>query len=114
MILQSLIFTLTTANNITSKQAGAPGTSSSLPILIKYVWYSITVLLLICLEAIANVDFPCVLQIQKIFYKHIHTENKNFHYKLQCSFHKTPTTKTEIVRLFDQMLWKLENDHMNG
>ena len=75
---------------------------------------TITVLLFISLETIAKVDFPCVLQIQKIFDKHIHTENQNFHYKLQSSFHKKPTTKTEIVRLIDQMLWKLENDHMNG
>ena len=78
------------------------------------MYATITVLLLISLETVANVGFSCVLQIQKIFGKHIHTENQNLHYKLQCSFHKTPTTKTEIVRLIDQMLWKLENDHING
>ena len=39
MIFRSLIFTLTGANSIIAKQAGAPGTSSSLPILIKYVCY---------------------------------------------------------------------------
>ena len=78
------------------------------------MYATVTVLLLISLEAVANIGFPCVLQIQKIFDNHIHTENQNLHYKLQCSFHKTPTTKTEIVRLIDQMPWKLENDHMNG
>ena len=78
------------------------------------MYATITVLLLISLEAVANVVFPCVLHIQKTFDKHIHTENQNLHYKLQCSFHTTPTNKTEIVRLIDQMLWKLENDHMNG
>ena len=39
MIFRSLIFTLTGANGMTAKQAGAPDTSSSLPILIKYVCY---------------------------------------------------------------------------
>ena len=49
----------------------------------------------------------------KLFEEHVHTENQNLHYKLHCSLPKTPTTKTEIVRLIDQML-KLEDDHMNG
>ena len=39
MVFRSLIFTLTGVNGITAKQSGAPGTSSSLPILIKYVCY---------------------------------------------------------------------------
>ena len=33
------LFKVTSANGITAKQAGAPGTSSSLPRLIKYVCY---------------------------------------------------------------------------
>ena len=97
---------VTNANNITAKQAGAPGTSSSLPRLIKYVWYSSA-------WKLANVDFACVPQIQKIFDKHIYTKNQNLHYKQQCSLPKTPTIKNEIVTLIDQMLWKLENDYLN-
>ena len=65
---------VTNANNITGKQGGAPGTSSSLPRLIKYVWYSSA-------WKLANVDFACVPQIQKIFDKHIYTANQNLHYK---------------------------------
>ena len=38
------------------------------------------------MEAVANVGFPCVLQIQKIFDKHIHTQNQNLHYKLTTVF----------------------------
>ena len=94
------------ANNITAKQAGAPGTSSSLPRLIKYVWYSSATHAKSTLASFLP-------QIQKIFDKHIYTENQNLHYKQQCSFSKTPTIKNEIVTLIDQMLWKLENDYLN-
>ena len=78
------------------------------------MYSTITVLLIISLEAGQCRFSVCVPQIQNIFEEHLYIENQNLYYKLQCSFHKTPTTKTEIVRLTEQMLWKLENDHMNG
>ena len=96
------LFKVTGANGISAKQSGAPGTSSSLTRLIEYVcYYSITVLLIISLEA--SHRFSVFTTDSKLFMEHIHTENQNLHYKVHCSFPKTPTTKTEIVRLIDQM-----------
>ena len=37
----------------------------------------------------------------KLFKEHIRTENQNLHYKVHCSFPKTPATKTEIVTLMN-------------
>ena len=77
------LFKLTGANGITAEQAGAPGASSA--------W------------KLAN-RFSVFMAHSKLFEEHIHTENQNLHYKLHCSFPKTPTTKTKIVRLIDQLL----------
>ena len=73
------LFKVTGAHDITGKQAGAPGTSSLLPGLIKFVWYY---------NSSFNhqlgslpTDFPCLRQI---FEENIHTENQNLHYKLHC------------------------------
>ena len=64
------LFKVTGANGINAKQAGAPGTSSSLPRLIKYVCYY---------NSSFNhqlgslpTDFPCLRQIQKNYLRSIY------------------------------------------
>ena len=90
-------FKVTGANGITTnilKAAGAPSLSPSLPRWIKYVLYNSFIS---SAWKLANIDFLCYHQFKNIFQKHIYTENKNLHYKLNSVLSlRHPQPKLEL------------------
>ena len=70
------LFKVTGANGTTAKQAGAPGTPSSLPRLIKYT--TITVPLIISLEALRSIYILNIKNLNRPLVLRGHVTNASF------------------------------------